>query len=154
MTYSHQQQDKSTGEWIYVAPDLTKFENYKDFEAYYTDVHDALMDELEKIPYIETSSETLHMSHGDDDEIVWIIIPRTDQDIKIIQRIQVWSGNCERLVTRDHINKPLAIRFGFDVDTLEVYDLERFKEEIIRDIDTFIENIERYDKKYRSESNN
>ena len=149
MTYSHQQQDKSTGEWIYVAPDLTKFENYKDFEAYYTDVHDALMDELEKIPYIETSSETLHMSHGDDDEIVWIIIPRTDQDIEIIQRIQVWSGNYGRLVTRDYINKPLAIRFGFDVDTLEVYDLERFKEEIAHDIDIFITDIEEYDKKTR-----
>lgn len=149
MTYLHRQLDKSTGKWIYVAPDLTEFENYEDFEAYYIKKRDALVDELERIPYIETGSETLHMSHGDDDEIVWIIIPRTDQDIEIIQRIQVWSGNDGRLVTRDHINKPLAIRFGFDVDTLEVYDLERFKEEIARDIDIFITDIEEYDKKAR-----
>lgn len=94
------------------------------------------------------------MSHGDDDEIVWIIIPRTDQDIEIIQRIQSWSDKYGRLVTRDHINKPLAIRFGFDVDTLEVYDLERFKEQIAREIDIFIANIEEYDRKHRNESNN
>lgn len=149
MTYLHRQLDKSTGKWIYVTPDLNEFENYEDFEAYYIKKRDALVDELKRIPYIETGSETLHMSCGDDDEIVWIIIPRTDRDIEIIQRIQVWSDNDGRLVTRDHINKPLAIRFGFDVDTLEVYDLERFKEEIAHDIDIFITDIEEYDKKAR-----
>ena len=153
MTYGHQQKDSVTGEWIYVAPNGVKFEIESDFEVYCTDIYDSLVDKIEKIPHVETTSEDLHMYHPDDEETVWILIPRTKQDISILCKIQKWADRFGDRISEDHIGKPLAVRFGFNWDELEIVDLEVFRDELARNIDCAIGSIKNYDKTKRSESN-
>lgn len=149
------QKEVTTLKTVYIAKDGREFFDEFECKNYERDIdYELAIARMAKIPHFVTNSSDLHMYNGDEDEIVWVIIPRSADDMDIIKTVQEFSGYCvENTATCEPIGKPLAIRFGCDGRDCDVYDLYEVLSDAVTDINRAITCAEHANNERRGESN-
>ena len=140
---------------VYVAEDGREFFNKVECENHERDIaYELAVARMAKIPHFVTNSSDLHMYNGNEDEIVWVIIPRSADDMDIIKTVQEICEYCvESTATCEPIGKPLAIRFGYDRMDCLVYDLYEVLMDAVTDINRAITCAEHANNEKQWESN-
>lgn len=136
---------------VYVANDGKEFDDLSECREWDAGCYNRAITHLEEIPHIVTNSSELHMYNGDETEDVWLMIPRTADDIDAIRDVEsyYWTSS----LTYDYIGKPLAIRLGAEHDYCVVYDLSEHIEDVVADITRAINAVQLMNKERRGESN-
>ena len=149
------QKEVTTLKTVYIAKDGREFFDEFECKNYERDItYELAVARMAKIPHFVTNSSDLHMCNGDEDEIVWVIIPRSADDMDIIKTVQEFCGYCvENTATCEPIGKPLAIRFGCDGRDCDVYDLYEVLSDAVTDINRAITCAEHANNERQWESN-
>ena len=136
---------------VYVSKDGKEFDNLFECQKWEADSYARAIARLEKIPHIVTNSSELHMYNGDETEDVWLMVPRTADDIDAIRDVEsyYWTSS----LTYESIGEPLAVRLGYHYDSCDVYDLSELLRDTITDITCAINSVQNLDKERRNESN-
>lgn len=117
---------------VYVANDGREFDNLSECRDWDAECYNRAIARLEAIPHIVTNSSELHMYNGDETEDVWLMIPKTADDIDAITNVEnyYWTSS----LTYESIGKPLAIRLGYNYDSCDVYDMAELLRDTVADI--------------------
>lgn len=136
---------------VYVANDGKEFDDLSECREWDAGCYNRAVARLEEIPHIVTNSSELHMYNGDETEDVWLMIPRTADDIDAIRDVEsyYWTSS----LTYESIGRPLAIRLGYHYDSCDVYDLSELLRDAITDITRAINSVMQMSTEQKSESN-
>lgn len=136
---------------VYVANDGKEFDDLSECREWDAGCYNRAVARLEEIPHIVTNSSELHMYNGDETEDVWLMIPRTADDIDAIRDVEsyYWTSS----LTYESIGRPLAIRLGYHYDSCDVYDLSELLRDATTDITRAINSVMQMSTEQRSESN-
>lgn len=121
----------------YIAIDGTVFkdeENCKEWEEDYKCVISQTFNNMQKI---EVDPVYMGVPYSNEDDIAFIVIPKTEQDIITLKYIHDANGFGEMNIDLNWINKKILIRFGygfsqsiFNTDYVDIFVLDEFMNDI------------------------
>ena len=134
--------------YVYVSVDGKEFNSEVDCKAWENSYKGTMQASWQLIKKIEVSDCNLGLPWSSDDHECYVLVPKSLDEIVLINAYIESSTDYKNTLTAEHIGKLIALNFGYDHDFCDVYVLA----DHIKAISDYISDLEKEINKNEEES--